>query len=100
MWLTYGLLVKPTIPMCSVHCVAHGNGIMSQRLFSNNGLQRKIDHRTGTHYILRQQSKCVGIFLIVLLRPSTDEFGKYAIVHDYAVVFNEANRRVYNSYID
>ena len=85
--------------MCSVHCVAHWNGNISQRLFSNNGLQRKIDHGTGTHYILRQQSKCVGIFLIVLLRPSTDEFGKYAIVHDYAVVFNEANRRVYNSYI-
>ena len=85
--------------MCSVHCVAHWNGNMSQRLFSNNGLQRKIDHGTGTHYILRQQSKRVGIFLIVLLRPSPDEFGKYAIVHDYAVVFNEANRRVYNSYI-
>ena len=92
-------LVKPTIPMCSVHCVAPWNGNMSQRLFSNYGLQRKIDNRSGTHYILRQQSKCVGIFLIVLLRPSTDEFGKYAIVHDYAVVFNEVNRKVYNSYI-
>ena len=73
-WPTYGLLVKPTITMCSVQCVVRWNGIISQH--------------------------CVGIFLIVLLRPSPDEFGKYAIVHDYAVVFNEANRRVYTSYID
>ena len=55
---------------------------MSQSVFSNNGLQREIDHRTGTHFILRQQSRRVGIFLIVLLRPSPDELGKYAIVID------------------
>ena len=75
--------------MCSVHSVAHWNGNKSHPLFSNNGLQRNIVHRTGTHLIFRQQSKRVGIFLIVLLRPSPDEYGKYAIVHDYAVVFNE-----------